>query len=133
MIEFLQNLIDGQFLVSALVLGIGAHVILGLAGLSVYFERKVSAYIQDRLGPNRTGLDFGLPFLAILKGMCGLGQGLADGIKFFVKEDYAPKNVDKVLFTLAPVFGVIPALLGFVIIPWGGYWARIDAGLLTCD
>lgn len=123
MTEFLQDLIDGQFLVSALVLFLGAHVVLVLAGLSVWIERKLSAYVQDRLGPNRTGFDFGIPVLAPLKGMLGLGQGAADGLKFFFKEDYAPKNVDRVLFTLAPVFGVIPALLGFVIIPWGGYWS----------
>ncbi|MFK7759149.1 MAG: NADH-quinone oxidoreductase subunit H [Phycisphaerales bacterium] len=121
--DFLTDLIDGQFLVSALVLAIGAHVVLGLGGLSVWIERKLSAYIQDRIGPNRAGFDFGLPFLSFLKGMLGLGQALADGIKFFTKEDYMPTNVDKVLFTLAPVMAVVPALLGFVILPWGGYWA----------
>ena len=89
----------------------------------MYLERKISAYIQDRIGPNRVGLDFGLTFLGFLKGCLALGQPLADGIKFFVKEDFAPKNVDKVLFTLAPVFAVVPALIGFVIIPWGGYWS----------
>jgi len=122
MSEFLSELIDGQFLVSAIILSLGAHVILGMAGLSVYLERKISAYIQDRLGPNRTGLDLGLKWLWPLKGLAGIGQALADGLKFFFKEDYTPPNTDRVLFTLAPVFAVIPALLGFVIIPWGGYW-----------
>ena len=60
-------------------------------------ERKISAYIQDRIGPNRVGLDFGLPFLKFLRGLLALGQPLADGIKFFVKEDFTPTNVDKVL------------------------------------
>jgi NADH-quinone oxidoreductase subunit H len=129
MSDFLADLITGQFLTSALVLVIGAHVVLVMAGLCVYFERKVSAYIQDRLGPNRTGLDLGLPFLWFLKGMAGLGQGAADGLKFFLKEDYTPTNVDKVLFTLAPVFAVIPALLGFVILPWGGYWSMPEMTL----
>ena len=120
--EFLQSIVTTQFLVSAIVLFIGVHSILGLAGFSTYLERKVSAYIQDRIGPNRTGFDFGLPFLAFLKGFLGIGQMLADGIKFFLKEDYAPKNVDKILFTIAPVMAAIPALIGFVIIPWGGRW-----------
>ncbi len=123
MIENLLNMIDGQFIVSALVLAIGVHAVLGLVAYGVYLERKISAYIQDRIGPNRVGLDFGLTFLGFLKGCLALGQPLADGIKFFVKEDFAPKNVDKVLFTLAPVFAVVPALIGFVIIPWGGYWS----------
>jgi NADH-quinone oxidoreductase subunit H len=125
--EFLQSILTTQFLVSALVLFIAVHSILGLAGFSTYLERKISAYIQDRIGPNRTGFDFGLPFLAFLKGFLGIGQMLADGIKFFLKEDYAPKNVDKVLFTLAPVMAAIPALIGFVIIPWGGYIELPDA------
>jgi len=120
--EFLHSIVTTQFLVSAVVLAVAAQSILGLAGLSTYLERKVSAYIQDRIGPNRTGFDFGLPFLSFLKGFLGIGQMLADGIKFFLKEDYAPKNVDKILFTLAPALAVIPALIGFVIIPWGGRW-----------
>lgn len=132
MIDNLLKMIDGQFIVSALVLAIGVHAVLGLVAYGVYLERKISAYIQDRIGPNRVGLDFGLPFLSFLKGCLALGQPLADGIKFFVKEDFAPKNVDRVLFTLAPVFALVPALIGFVIIPWGGYWAMpvIDLPLL---
>lgn len=132
MIENLLNMIDGQFIVSGLVLAIGVHAVLIVVAYSVYLERKISAYIQDRIGPNRVGFDFGLTFLGFLKGMLGLGQPLADGIKFILKEDFAPKNVDKVLFTLAPVFALVPALIGFVIIPWGGYWAMpvIDLPLI---
>jgi NADH-quinone oxidoreductase subunit H len=86
----------------------------------VQAERKVSAYIQDRIGPNRTGFDFGLPALKFLKGCLGFGQPLADGIKFMLKEDYTPNRVDKILFTLAPIVVVVPALMGFIVIPWGG-------------
>lgn len=121
MTEFFQDLIDWQFIVSLLVLAIGVHAVLGLVAYGVYLERKISAYIQDRVGPNRVGFDFGLPFLRFLKGCLALGQPLADGLKFFVKEDFTPTNVDKVLFTLAPLFAVIPALIGFVVMPWGGY------------
>jgi NADH-quinone oxidoreductase subunit H len=120
MSEFIHDLIDWQFLISAVVLAVGVHAVLGLVAYGVYLERKISAYIQDRIGPNRVGLDFGLKPLSFLKGCLALGQPLADGLKFFLKEDFTPTNVDKVLFTLAPAFAVIPALIGFVVMPWGG-------------
>jgi NADH-quinone oxidoreductase subunit H len=114
--------LTAQFIVSLAVLVIIVHVILILVAYSIYLERKISAYIQDRVGPNRVGFDFGLPALKFLRGMLGLGQPLADGLKFFLKEDYTPERVDKGLFTLAPAVAVIPALIGFAIIPWGGVW-----------
>ena len=123
MSEFIHGLIDWQFIISALVLIIGVHAVLGLVAYGVYLERKICSYIQDRIGPNRVGFDFGLPWLSFLKGMLALGQPLADGIKFFVKEDFTPKNVDRVLFTLGPLLAVVPALVGFVIMPWGGSFA----------
>lgn len=114
--------ITPQLVVSAITLFVMVHVILVSVAYLVMAERKVSAYIQDRLGPNRVGFDFGLPQLSFLKGALGFGQPLADGIKFLLKEDFTPANVDKVLFTLGPVFTVIPALIGFAILPWGGAW-----------
>jgi len=129
MTEFLTDLIDAQFLVSLIMLAIGVHAVLGCAAISIWIERKLSSYIQDRIGPNRAGFDFGLAFLAPLKGMLGLGQVLADGIKAVTKEDYTPPNVDKVLFTLAPMFAVVPALITFVILPWGGYFAMPEMTL----
>ncbi len=110
-----------QLLVSVVVILVVVHVILGGAGLCTYLERKVSAYIQDRVGPNRTGFDFNIPQLAFLKGkLWGLAQALADGLKFILKEDFMPKGADRWLFTLAPMVVVIPALMGFAVIPWGG-------------
>ncbi|MFO0856788.1 MAG: complex I subunit 1 family protein [Phycisphaerales bacterium] len=109
-----------QLLVNIATIAIVVHLILVICAYLVYFERKISAYIQDRLGPNRVGFDFGLKALAPLKGMIGLGQSLADGIKFLLKEDYTPLRADKVLFTLAPIFIITPALMGFILIPWGG-------------
>ncbi|MEQ8769537.1 MAG: complex I subunit 1 family protein [Phycisphaerales bacterium] len=126
--DFIREFMTPQLFVSLHVLIIVVHVILIAVAYSIYLERKISAYIQDRVGPNRTGFDFGLPFLKFLsqagitKGVFGLGQPLADGIKFLLKEDYRPTNTDKVLFTLGPVMIIIPALIGFVIIPWGGLW-----------
>lgn len=118
----LATLNMSQLLVSVAVFAIVVHVFLIAAAYLIYLERKISAYIQDRIGPNRVGFDFGLPILAPLKGMWGLGQSLADGMKFLLKEDYAPDHVDKWLFTIAPMAIVIPALIGFAVIPWGGTW-----------
>ena len=114
--------ITPQLIVSVVTLFVMVHVILISVAYLVQAERKVSAYIQDRIGPNRTGFDFGLPFLSFLKGCMGFGQPLADGIKFLIKEDFTPSRVDKILFTLAPAIVVIPALIGFAVIPWGGFW-----------
>ncbi len=109
-----------QTFVSVHVFFIIVHVILLTVAYLIYVERKAASYIQDRVGPNRVGFDFGLPFLKPLRGMLGLGQPLADGLKFLLKEDYAPDRVDKKLFTLAPMVMIVPALIGFAIIPWGG-------------
>ena len=123
--------IPAQVLVGAIVVLVVIHVILGSVTLLIYMERKVSAYAQDRLGPNRCGLDFGLPFLKTLFRrfhFWGLGQSLADGIKLILKEDYRPRGADKYLFTLAPMLAVIPALIAWAVIPWGGY---VNVGDIT--
>jgi NADH-quinone oxidoreductase subunit H len=83
------------------------HVILIGCAYAIMLERKLSAWMQDRIGPNRVGPQ-------------GLLQPIADGIKFMLKEDYNPKGVDKALFFLAPGFIVAPAIMGFVVIPWAG-------------
>lgn len=114
--------ITAQFLVSVAVILIVVHIVLITVAYLIYLERKISAYIQDRIGPNRVGFDFGLPALKPLRGMLGLGQPLADGLKFLLKEDYQPNGADRALFTLAPMASIAPALIGFVVIPWGGQW-----------
>ncbi|MFG0257981.1 MAG: NADH-quinone oxidoreductase subunit NuoH [Phycisphaerales bacterium JB043] len=106
---FLDNLLTAQLFVSVHVIIIVVHVILVTVAYSTYAERKISAWIHDRIGPNRVG-------------PIGLLQPLADGVKLMFKEDYAPRGVDKALFTLAPIAIIIPALIGWAIIPWGGYW-----------
>jgi len=71
-----------------------------------WLERKGAAYIQSRIGPNRAG-----PF--------GLLQPVADAIKLFFKEDIVPAQADKIIYTLAPVMSVVPALIAFAVIPVG--------------
>lgn len=115
--------VTAQLLVSVVTILIVMHILLGLAALGIYLERKISAFMQDRLGPNRVGFGFGLPIVEKLTfgwGFWGLGQVLADGIKMLVKEDHMPKGADKVLFRMAPGLAVVPALIGWAIVPWGG-------------
>lgn len=81
-------------------------VLLPMIAYSVMAERRVSALIQDRVGPNRVG-----PF--------GLLQPLADGLKSLLKEDFTPGHVRKLYFTLAPAIAMIPAFLTFAVIPFG--------------
>ncbi|MBM3161233.1 MAG: NADH-quinone oxidoreductase subunit NuoH [Bacteroidetes bacterium] len=79
---------------------------LGIAAYSTYFERKLAAWIQDRVGPDRAG-----PF--------GILQPIADGVKMFLKEDFTPKNSDKWLFIIGPGIAMFTALITSAIIPWG--------------
>lgn len=83
-----------------------------LASVWTWVERRGSAMIQDRIGPNRAAL-FGR--IRIL----GLAQLLADGIKFFFKEDLVPAEANTRLFWLAPFLAFVPALMGFAVIPFG--------------
>lgn len=87
-------------------------VIMLLAPPLTWVERRGSAMIQDRIGPNRAAL-FGK--FKIL----GLAHVIADGIKFFFKEDLVPNDANKKLFWLAPALMFIPALMGLAIIPFG--------------
>ena len=72
----------------------------------VYLERKIVAWIQIRIGPNRVGPQ-------------GILQPFADALKLLVKEDITPFSVDKVVFAVAPILMLVPALITFVVIPFG--------------
>ncbi|MDP6468709.1 MAG: NADH-quinone oxidoreductase subunit NuoH [Pirellulaceae bacterium] len=93
-----------------------AILIGGLMTAAAYFvllERRMAAWIQDRVGPNRVGI----PLTKIR--VFGLGQPLADGVKFIMKEEYTPAHVDKRLFLLAPIVILVAALATFAVIPFG--------------
>lgn len=82
-------------------------VSLVIAMYSTYAERKVAAFFQDRLGPNRAG-----PF--------GILQPVADGVKMFMKEEIIPSHADKGLFIMGPSLAMLTACMTGVVIPWGG-------------
>jgi NADH-quinone oxidoreductase subunit H len=96
-------------------------VILPLVALSSLAERKVSAFIQDRVGPNRVGIPATLFGAKRDIPLFGLIQPLADGLKFLLKEDLTPKHVRKFYFWLAPVLTMVPALLTVAVLPFGSY------------
>src|SRR3954469_7974829 len=94
--------------------------ILGTVAYLILLERKTASWVQDRIGPNRVGLGFGIiPFLKD-RHMFGLGQPLADGLKFILKEDYRPKGVDRILFPLAPALMITVVIISIAVLPWGG-------------
>src|SRR5688572_3531356 len=96
-----------QFLLfSALKVVIVFGAVLTMFAYTVLVERRVAAFIQGRIGPNRVG-----PF--------GLLQPLADGVKAILKEDFTPLHVRKVYFWLAPAITMVPAFLTVAVIPFG--------------
>jgi len=93
-----------------------AILIAGLATGAAYLvllERRMAAWIQDRIGPNRVGI----PLTRIR--VWGLGQPPADGLKIFFKQDFTPAGVDRVVFTLAPIIILIAAFVAFAVVPFG--------------
>lgn len=130
--DALKEVLSDQFGFSLVLMGALLALILTAVAYCIWLERKISAWVQDRYGPNRVG-------------KWGLLQPLADGIKFILKEDIIPANVDRAIFVLAPWMIFVVALIGFVVVPWGGRFrwpwmapgesvvaqvASIDLGLL---
>lgn len=88
-------------------------LILGLVSYTVYAERKICAWIQDRVGPNRTGIP--LTKFRIL----GLGQPIADALKLLLKENFIPHDVNKFYYYIAPKLSMVPAILVLAVLPFG--------------
>ncbi|HEU5115823.1 MAG TPA: NADH-quinone oxidoreductase subunit NuoH [Isosphaeraceae bacterium] len=87
-------------------MGIVVGISQGAVAYLILVERKIAAWAQDRIGPNRCG-----PF--------GLIQPLADGAKFIVKEDVIPDYVNKPLYVLAPIIAIVAATISFAVVPFG--------------
>ncbi|MBK9638023.1 MAG: NADH-quinone oxidoreductase subunit NuoH [Bacteroidetes bacterium] len=96
-----------EFIIVKFVLVVIVFLVsLGIAAYSTYAERKIAAFLQDRVGPDRAG-----PF--------GILQPLADGVKMFMKEEIIPTHADKGLFILGPSIMMMTACMTGVVIPWG--------------
>jgi len=106
--DFLKHLSpDQQFVLFSAIKVVGAFcVVMPIVAYAVLAERRIAAFIQDRVGPNRVG-------------WFGLLQPAADGVKSFLKEDFTPGHVRKVYFWLAPMIVMIPSLLVMAVIPFG--------------
>ena len=110
--------------VTYLVLGLLSILVLinipmVLVPIIIYLERRLLGRFQNRVGPNRVG-----PF--------GILQPIADAIKIMTKEDIIPRGADRLVFTLAPVAVMVPALLMFTVIPFGGetFLTNLNVGIL---
>src|SRR6266852_2808290 len=99
---------DSFFIATSLakIIGILFVVILPMVAYAVYAERRVSAFIQDRPGPNRVG-------------PAGLFQPIADISKLLLKEDFTPRNVNTFYYWLAPCLAMVPAIITIAVVPFG--------------
>jgi NADH-quinone oxidoreductase subunit H len=96
-----------QLAISTITVLVIFHALLGLFSLMTWIERRLLAYMQFRLGPNRTG-----PF--------GILQPVADGIKLFFKEEVIPAGAHKWVFVAAPLVAVVTAFMSIAVVPYGG-------------
>ncbi len=102
-----------EFAFSMTVMGIALFTLLNSAAVAVYAERRIAAFIQNRVGPNRVG-----PF--------GLLQPIADVVKLLLKEDVTPMHGNKALHTLAPMIPVFTALITIAVVPFGAQLYIVD-------
>ena len=119
----LDPLLGGRLLWTPLIIVLVKVVVIFVIGLvatmlMVWFERKIVAGLQNRIGPNKAG-----PF--------GILQTLADGVKLFFKEDLLPDRADRFVFRLAPFLAFVPAFLVWSVIPLGGDFRDGNDGIVT--
>src|SRR3954466_5851417 len=101
------NVLSAVIKIAFMILGF----LMPLASIMTWMERRQSAMMQDRLGPNRANIG---PFKA-----WGITHFLADAVKFIFKEDYVPGKAHKFFFMWAPIMAMAPALIVAAIIPYG--------------
>jgi NADH-quinone oxidoreductase subunit H len=100
------ELLSHPWTIRAIVALLVLAIVPGICAYLIFLERKIAAWTQDRIGPNRVG-------------WWGLLQSIADGLKFLLKEQVIPSYVNKALYILAPGIGVGCALLGIAVVPFG--------------
>jgi NADH-quinone oxidoreductase subunit H len=100
------ELLTNFWVIVAIKIAVGIGLVMGMVPMMVWMERKVSARFQLRRGPNRVG-----PF--------GLFQLIADSLKLLWKEDFLPRNTDRIVFLAAPIMAFLPGVLSFSLIPIG--------------
>lgn len=100
------GLLQNPWVLFAIKMGVGLGLVMGMVPIQVWMERKVSARFQLRRGPNRVG-----PF--------GLFQVMADAVKLLFKEDFFPRNTDRLIFLVAPIMAYLPGAVSFALIPVG--------------
>jgi NADH-quinone oxidoreductase subunit H len=120
----MSDLLIGIAIALLKTLGLLFAVILPMVSYTVYAERRVSAMIQDRVGPNRVG-------------PLGLVQPIADAVKLLLKEDFTPAHVNKFYYWLAPACAMAPSIMALAVVPFGSTWfgqpmvvANVDVGVL---
>ncbi len=123
MVRFLQFLLGSLlpgWLITVIAYIVITTVILIVAPvtfmLQTWFERRMVARMQDRLGPNRVG-------------PAGLLQAVADGVKMFTKEDITPRAADKYVHLIAPLVATAPVMLLFAVVPWGRRFETADTNV----
>lgn len=94
--------------------------VLTIVPYTVWAERKICAWMQDRVGPNRVGF-------------AGLLQPLVDGVKLVMKEDIIPFHVNKLYYILAPGVVMIPAMVTIAVVPWGSYLGSVKCVIADLD
>jgi NADH-quinone oxidoreductase subunit H len=104
--DTLLAILSDFWVILAIKIAVGIGLVMGMVPMMVWMERKVSARFQLRRGPNRVG-----PF--------GLFQLIADSLKLLWKEDFLPRNTDRLVFLAAPIMAFLPGVLSFSLIPIG--------------
>lgn len=107
-----------DLVIHLLYIGYVIGLMLGLATLFTWVERKQSAIMADRIGANRAYVR--IPFTQVKVVAWGLFHGLADGTKMLLKENFTPRTYDRFCYNLAPWMAAVPVLLIFAVIPFGG-------------
>jgi NADH-quinone oxidoreductase subunit H len=131
---------DCNFILFTVLKVIGVFIVaMTFFAYGVVAERKISAAIQDRLGPNRVSLPLigSIPIIGPFLTHIGFWQPVADGLKAFMKEDFTPNYVRKAYYWLAPALTMVPAFVVLAVIPFGSYLGKqkmviadLDVGIL---